>query len=150
MLGASMAHEDVRVRAAHALAQLLDTLDETEQLLALARKRGVDIQERLRAGATWREIVTEEHRPLIVEVLSDSLLRLMDAGSRFRREEARALHDEGLTMEAVAVLFGVTRQRISHLLRVTADDPDQAARRVTNRRSRPSSKSISAAMSDTD
>ena len=31
--------------------------------------------------------------------------------------EARALHDEGLTMAEIAALFGVSRQRVSALLR---------------------------------
>jgi hypothetical protein len=29
----------------------------------------------------------------------------------------KALHDEGLTMDRIAVLFGLTRQRISSLLK---------------------------------
>jgi predicted transcriptional regulator len=37
-------------------------------------------------------------------------------GSRVRRAEARVLHQEGLTMDQIAKLFGVTRQRISALL----------------------------------
>jgi transposase len=38
-------------------------------------------------------------------------------GNRVRRTEARALHGEGMTMDEIAKLFGVTRQRISALLR---------------------------------
>jgi predicted transcriptional regulator len=34
-----------------------------------------------------------------------------------RRTEARTLHREGLTMDQIAQLFGVTRQRVSALLR---------------------------------
>ncbi len=49
-------------------------------------------------------------------MLSDVQEGLADAGSRWRRAEARALHREGLSMEKIAVLFGVTRQRVSALL----------------------------------
>jgi transposase len=42
---------------------------------------------------------------------------LQEAGARVRREEARALHAGGLSMEAIARHFGVTRQRVSALLR---------------------------------
>ena len=47
----------------------------------------------------------------------DNLVALVDAGSRLRRAEARALHVEGMTMEQIADLFGVTRQRVSALLK---------------------------------
>ena len=69
------------------------------------------------AGETWRQIVEHEDRPLIVELLGRNIDELYAAGGRVRRLEARALHDEGLSMEQIARLFGVTRQRVSALLR---------------------------------
>jgi hypothetical protein len=69
------------------------------------------------AGRAWREIVSVEERPLVVESVTAVLDRLSAVGSRFRRAQARALHREGLSMERVAALFGVTRQRVSALLR---------------------------------
>jgi DNA-binding transcriptional regulator LsrR (DeoR family) len=38
-----------------------------------------------------------------------------------RRAEARALYAEGLTMDQIAERFGVTRQRVSALLRKARD-----------------------------
>ena len=35
---------------------------------------------------------------------------------------ARALYDEGMTMEQIAAKFGVTRQRVSSLLREARSD----------------------------
>jgi len=52
-----------------------------------------------------------------VELTRDNLATLVEAGSRLRRAEAHALHAEGMTMEQIAELFGVTRQRVSALLR---------------------------------
>jgi len=76
---------------------------------------------RLRAeGVPWSELVTEKERPLIVELLTQNMATLATAGSRLRRLEAKVLHDEGLSMERIAKLYGVTRQRISELLRGTA------------------------------
>lgn len=69
------------------------------------------------AGKAWREIVNIEERPLVVESVTAVLDRLSAVGSRFRRAQAHALHREGLSMERVASLFGVTRQRVSALLR---------------------------------
>src|SRR5687768_6822422 len=69
------------------------------------------------SGKTWAEIVRSQPRPLIPELVSRKFERLAAAGSQVRREEAKALHDEGMTMEQIAELFGVTRQRVSALLK---------------------------------
>jgi hypothetical protein len=42
---------------------------------------------------------------------------LQTISSRLRQAEARALRFEGLTMEAIGAMFGVTRQRVSALLK---------------------------------
>jgi hypothetical protein len=68
-------------------------------------------------GRSWSEIVTTERSPLIVQLVSESATALDEYGVRLRRLEAQVLHDEGLTMEQIAVLFGVTRQRVSTLLK---------------------------------
>jgi hypothetical protein len=68
------------------------------------------------AGRQWSDIVREEDRPLIVELLTANLNRLMSAGGQLRRAKAKALHDDGMTMEQIASFFGVTRQRVSALL----------------------------------
>jgi hypothetical protein len=67
-------------------------------------------------GRPYADIVTLEDRPLVVEMLSDVLEELAAAGAAFRRSEARVLHADGLSQEAIAVLFGVTRQRVGALL----------------------------------
>jgi hypothetical protein len=67
-------------------------------------------------GRSYSELVTAEERPLVVELISDVLERLSAAGAEFRRAEARALHRDGLSHEAIAALFGVTRQRVGALL----------------------------------
>lgn len=69
------------------------------------------------AGRPWSEVIPAEDKPLIVELLSANFERLSTAGSRLRRAQAKALHDEGMTMEQVAACFGVTRQRVSALLK---------------------------------
>ena len=72
----------------------------------------------------WSEIVKEEDRPLIVEQLTSNLNRLMSAGGQLRRAKAKALHDDGMTMEQIAHFFGVTRQRVSALLNDRSHDDD--------------------------
>jgi Homeodomain-like domain-containing protein len=81
-------------------------------------------------GRAWRDIVQDEDGPLVVELMSESLGVLIDAGARLRRAKARALHREGVTMDAIAELFGVTRQRVSHLIRAEEDGtPPRSKRR---------------------
>jgi hypothetical protein len=76
-----------------------------------------EVMARQRAeGRTWRDIVQDEDGPLVVELMSESLGALIEAGARLRRAKARALYHDGVTMEAIAELFGVTRQRVSHLI----------------------------------
>lgn len=73
---------------------------------------------RLRARSTaWRATLEQEDRPRLVEMLSAMLNRLSAASGRLRRAQARALRNEGMSIEQVARLFGVSRQRVSMVLR---------------------------------
>jgi len=103
--------------------EVLDALDEvaeTAEATAIDARRlqtAVRTSRRLRVqGRSWREIITREDRPRLVERVSAVLARLSGTGSRLRRAQARALRAEGLTVDQIAELFGVTRQRISALL----------------------------------
>lgn len=49
-------------------------------------------------------------------MLTATIQQFERAGTRFRQAKARALHDEGMTMEQIAELFGISRQRVSVLL----------------------------------
>ncbi len=107
-----------------ALAALEDICATAQQMIANAQQileRSAYIRAERAAGVPYREIVPTEQRPLIVELISATLSDLADAGSRWRRAEARALHGEGLSMDAIAELFGVTRQRVSSLLNAPLD-----------------------------
>jgi predicted XRE-type DNA-binding protein len=104
--------------AAHEALHALDAvLDRSIRELQGARERLHHVLEKRGAGARWREIADTEERPMVVESLSRVLDQLSVGGSRFRRAQAQALYAEGLSMERVASLFGVTRQRVSALLR---------------------------------
>jgi hypothetical protein len=100
-----------------ALDELVTVLRETSELNRTAILRANAIRRLRGRGHRYMEIVPKERRPLIVELLTQSLYELADASSQFRKVEARALYSEGLTMAEIADLFGVTRQRIAALLR---------------------------------
>jgi DNA-directed RNA polymerase sigma subunit (sigma70/sigma32) len=105
-----------------ALEDLETTIDEDIERHRAMKKRIRDIRRHRAAGRPYAEIVPAEKRPLIVQLLTESRLALDDVGGRVRRTEARVLHEEGMTMDRIAELFGVTRQRVSGLLREAGDD----------------------------
>jgi len=103
-----------------ALQDLVHTATQVSEAIQRLNSRATYIRAGRQRGAPYRDIVTEEDRPLIAELLTETIQRFEAAGTRFRQAEARALHQEGVTMEQIAELFGVTRQRISALLRAAA------------------------------
>jgi hypothetical protein len=104
-----------------ALELLKEALRASAEVDARIVERIEHIQKQRGKGLLYAEIVPAEPRPLIVEMLTANLDRLATAGNRLRRVEAQALYDNGLTMDEIAVLFGVTRQRIGTLLRPRQD-----------------------------
>ncbi len=100
-----------------ALADLDRALDESIEMVASMKQRIGDIRRVHAEGRSLREIVPEEQAPLIVQLLTEVTNLVHSYGNRVRRTEARALHREGMTMDEIAKLFGVTRQRVSALLR---------------------------------
>jgi len=109
-----------------------DVLDAIEDLVAALAANAQRIEETVRradairreraAGRSYRQIETAWGEPVIVELARQNLAELSKAASRLRRAEVHALYAEGMTMEQIAVLFGVTRQRVSALLRARPAD----------------------------
>jgi hypothetical protein len=99
------------------IAALEETIGRSEQAIAKGRR----VVEKRAQGLSWTEIALNEERPLVVELVADNWRALSEAGSRLRRAEARALHSDGITMGAIARLFGVTRQRVGYLLHFGGD-----------------------------
>ena len=100
-----------------ALQRLVAVTEDVIAAVALVADRARFIAERRAEGLSYGEIIPLEQRPLVVEITADAMQRLAEASSEFRRGEARALYAEGHTMDAIATMFGVTRQRVSSLLR---------------------------------
>jgi len=100
-----------------ALTALEDILVDHGKRSRLIRKRIAQIRRGRAKGASYTELVSNNDSPLIVQLLTESSIALDTGGADVRRAEARALYAEGLTMEQIAERFGVTRQRVSTLLR---------------------------------
>lgn len=105
------------------LEDLLLSLERVEGRFRAVRDRAGFLRGERARGHDYLTIAQREERPLIVELLTEAISELHDASGRFRRAEARALHREGVTMDRIAEVFGVTRQRISSLLRSQETDP---------------------------
>ena len=114
--------------ADHALADLVTEIDRCVDELNQARARAETLIRYRQDGEAWVDVVTNEARPLIVERISTVLATLSAAGHRWRREQAAALQAEHISINRIAALFGVTRQRISALLRESdqTDGTDRA------------------------
>lgn len=110
-------------QADEALRELVTTLHDGQRLIERTLVRAEQVQALREQGRSYRGIVfdgAERERLLIVSrLLSEGLAPLVEAGARWRRAEAQALYAEGVTMDRIAGLFDVTRQRISELLRGT-------------------------------
>ena len=100
-----------------ALAALEDTLADNQKRTTLIKKRIAQLRRLRSQGASYTESVSRNDGPLIVQLLTESSTALDRSGANVRRAEARALYAEGLTMDQIAERFGVTRQRVSTLLR---------------------------------
>ncbi|TQN41178.1 hypothetical protein FHU33_0538 [Blastococcus colisei] len=103
--------------AERALQALVVELDQCVEELVQARVRAETLLRERRDGRPWLELVTGEARPLVVERISTVLASLSAAGHVWRREQAAALQGEQVSINRIAALFGVTRQRISALLK---------------------------------
>jgi hypothetical protein len=101
----------------NSLENLDSALDENIRRTHLMKSRIRQLQQAVRAGRSLVDVVPQEGSPLLVQLLTECAESIHEAGSRVRRTEARALYQEGMTMEQIAALFGVTRQRVSALIR---------------------------------
>ena len=108
-----MAEPDAAIEALRALLKVLDAnVERTEYVRARA-----EYIESLRAqGYTWEQVLSTEERPLIIDVLAQSMALLNEVGGRFRREEARCLLREGVKEQDVADLIGVSVDHVRAML----------------------------------
>jgi Sigma-70, region 4 len=98
------------------LTALEEVLGDNAERARLIKKRIARLRRLRERGLSYRELVADEDGPLIVQLLTESSEALDTCGATVRRAEARGLYEEGLTMEQIAEIFGVTRQRVSALL----------------------------------
>jgi DNA invertase Pin-like site-specific DNA recombinase len=99
------------------LDAVVDAAETNAKVSRLIVRKARAVARQLAGGRPHREAIEAGGRPLLVELLRGNLDRLYRSGSRLRRAEATALRDEGMTTQQIARLLGVSRQRVSRLLR---------------------------------
>ena len=108
-----MTAEDSALEALRALVKVLDANEERSRQL---RGRASQIESLVQQGYTWRQVLATEDRPLIIDMLGQSMALLNEVGGRFRREEARCMLAEGVKDEEIADLLGVTLDHVHAML----------------------------------
>ncbi len=116
----SMATPDHTQVFLDALTRISEAMDENISRSEAIQRRAAELRKEIEEGRSVAEAVTAEERPRVVELLTANMTILETSGAEFRAVKARALRADGLTIEAIAGLFGVTRQRISALLKQKA------------------------------
>jgi hypothetical protein len=110
--------DDRTLQALDALAEALEQIAEDHR--ELARKIG-ELRLARQKGSPWQEILADEEPPGTMQVVSRMLACLSRASGSLRKEMVDELREEGASIPAIARLFGVTHQRVSNLLRRSAD-----------------------------
>jgi hypothetical protein len=99
--------QDVIVQALSELRDAARTnLERTKEILGRLDEHEKSL---LAGGGSASAAVQAEHAPRIVEMLSQNMAALETSGAEFRAAQAPMLRDEGLTMDAITALFGVSR-----------------------------------------
>ena len=103
---------------------ILEALDDLERALEANHERSRLIRERIEHVRRLREEgvpyskISNQGTP-IVQLVTEMQSALDTYGVRLRRIAALELYRQGLTMEQIAAVFGVTRQRVSALLKAS-------------------------------
>lgn len=109
---------DATLSALDALSDALTEMSNDQQLL---EKRLRDLHRQRSEGRAWRDILADEEPPGTMQVVSRMLACLAKASGTLRKELVDTLRREGVSIPAIAKLFGVTHQRVSNLLRRPSD-----------------------------
>jgi DNA-directed RNA polymerase specialized sigma24 family protein len=102
--------------AVEALRALIRVLDANEDRARYVRDRAMQIESLREQGYTWHEVLSTEERPLIIDILGQSMALLNEVGGRVRREEARCLIAEGLKEQEIADLLGVSVDHVHAMI----------------------------------
>jgi hypothetical protein len=113
MTGATNGHVD----AQHALQALDAALIDNSERISAMRERIAELLRHGEGNGGWAAAIAGGGRPTLLELLTDTGAALNLAGVGVRRALALSLFNEGVPVNTIATLFGVSHQRVSILLR---------------------------------
>ncbi len=105
---------DPSLVALDALSKALAQVAEDQRLL---EAKLAELRRQREGGMAWREILSSEEPPATMQIVSRMLACLARASGTLRKELVDTLRSEGVSIPAIARMFGVTHQRVSNLLR---------------------------------
>ena len=109
---------------ATSLENLVTAVQQIDELAREATESAERLRTQRERGQSYRDILSDDARPFPVDLVSEMTDALIDAGGKFQRAQARALYEEGATMDQIAELFRVSRQRVSKLLARARESDD--------------------------
>jgi hypothetical protein len=102
--------------ALDSLTEFADTIEDSAAEQRGVAKRARRLGRTRALGKPWSEVVASDGNPALPAESTRLLARLAAANTRVRQTLARALRSEGVGIEQIARLFGVTHQRVSRIL----------------------------------
>lgn len=109
---------DASLAALDALRRALAEIAEEQRLLEAKLE---ELRRHRASGREWRDILPNEEPPGSMQMVSQMLASLAKASGTLRKELVENLRREGVSIPAIARMFGVTHQRVSNLLRRPSD-----------------------------
>jgi DNA-directed RNA polymerase specialized sigma24 family protein len=100
-----------------ALDALLVALRESTQRNQVAIRRAQTIRRLRSHGRSYREILRRVEGALNLGIRVENVDEVLEANSRLQGAEVRAVHGEGMSIEEIALLSGITPDRVADLLR---------------------------------
>jgi DNA-directed RNA polymerase specialized sigma subunit len=99
------------------LTDLAAAADELHRRLSILLDSAPMNNLRAASGLSYEQIMPLNKRIQVIELISEACRSMAEAAGSFRLSEVKALYNEGMTMDEIAAVLGVTKQRVSALLR---------------------------------
>lgn len=113
-----------------AMEAMVASIDDIDARLGPIRDRLTRALKLRDEGSSYSEMGSHLDGSPVIAMLGEVSEALIESAARLRRAAAFELYDEGMTMDQIAERFGVTRQRVSAILR---EARSRAAQRALSR-----------------
>jgi len=104
-----------------ALAEMTDALEELVGNAGAMIERARAVAAERREGRPWVDVLFTEDARSITASLAEAADRIGRANSGVRRAQAAVLYRNGMSMERIGMLLGISRQRVAILLRAVLE-----------------------------